>query len=119
MRDPSPIRSQIPGSSARYFVSSRTCGTRASADGVKTRTAPDFKIRSMGTPTTDLHADIKDPILETVGETPLVRLSRIGAGLAPAIVAKLELLNPGGSIKDRVALRLVQAAERDGRPRPG
>jgi cystathionine beta-synthase len=73
----------------------------------------------MGTPTTDLHAEIKDSILETVGETPLVRLSRIGAGLAPAIVAKLELFNPGGSIKDRVALRLVEAAERDGRLRPG
>ena len=58
-------------------------------------------------------------ILDTVGETPLVRLSRIGAGLAPQIVAKLESFNPGGSIKDRVAVRLVEAAERDGRLRPG
>jgi cystathionine beta-synthase len=48
-----------------------------------------------------------------------VRLSRIGAGLAPQIVAKLESFNPGGSIKDRVAMRLVEAAERDGRLRPG
>jgi cystathionine beta-synthase len=63
--------------------------------------------------------DIKDSILETVGETPLVRLSRIGAGLAPQIVAKVESFNPGGSIKDRVALRLIEAAERDGRLRPG
>jgi cystathionine beta-synthase len=76
----------------------------------------------MGTPdtaTTGLQPDIKDSILDTVGETPLVRLSRIGAGLTPQIVAKVEYFNPGGSIKDRVAMRLVEAAERDGRLRPG
>jgi cystathionine beta-synthase len=70
-------------------------------------------------PTASQQADIKDSILDTVGETPVVRLSRIGAGIATPIVAKLELFNPGGSIKDRVALRLVEAAERDGRLRPG
>jgi cystathionine beta-synthase len=64
-------------------------------------------------------ADIKDSILETVGDTPLVRLARIGAGLKPRIVAKLESFNPGGSIKDRVAIRLIEAAERDGRLRAG
>jgi cystathionine beta-synthase len=63
--------------------------------------------------------DIRDSILETVGGTPLVRLSRIGAGLAPQIVAKVESFNPGGSIKDRVALKLIEAAERDGRLRAG
>ena len=70
-------------------------------------------------PDTKVQADIKDSILETVGETPLVRLSRIGAGLTPQIVAKVESFNPGGSIKDRVAIRLVEVAERDGRLRPG
>src|SRR5688572_31241092 len=64
-------------------------------------------------------ADIKDSILETVGDTPLVRLSRIAAGLTPQVVAKVEYFNPGGSIKDRVAMRLVEAAERDGRLRAG
>ena len=64
-------------------------------------------------------SEIKDSILDTVGDTPLVRLSRIGAGLAPQIVAKVESFNPGGSIKDRVAMRLIEAAERDGRLRPG
>jgi cystathionine beta-synthase len=76
----------------------------------------------MGTPdtaSTGLQPDIKDSILDTVGETPLVRLSRIGAGLTPQIIAKVEYFNPGGSIKDRVAMRLVEAAERDGRLRPG
>src|SRR5215207_5022658 len=71
------------------------------------------------TPDTALQADIKDSILDTIGETPLVRLSRIGAGLKPQIVAKLEVFNPGGSIKDRVAIRLVEAAEKDGRLKPG
>src|SRR5450755_2008448 len=62
---------------------------------------------------------VKDSILDTIGHTPLVRLSRIGAGLRPQLLAKLEAFNPGGSIKDRVAVALVDAAERDGRLRPG
>ena len=72
----------------------------------------------MSTSATGRQADIKDSILDTVGDTPLVRLSRIGANVQPQIVAKLESFNPGGSIKDRVALRLVEAAERDGRCAP-
>ncbi|HEY2318858.1 MAG TPA: cystathionine beta-synthase [Solirubrobacteraceae bacterium] len=64
-------------------------------------------------------AGIGDSILDTIGGTPLVRLSRIGAGLRPQLVAKLEVFNPGGSIKDRVAVALIEAAERDGRLRPG
>ncbi|HEX6460964.1 MAG TPA: cystathionine beta-synthase [Thermoleophilaceae bacterium] len=63
--------------------------------------------------------DIKDTILEAIGGTPLVRLGRLGAGLRPQLVAKVEALNPGGSIKDRVALALIDAAERDGRLKPG
>jgi cystathionine beta-synthase len=62
---------------------------------------------------------IKGSILEAIGDTPLVRLSRIGAGLRPQVVAKVESLNPGGSIKDRIAVALIEAAERDGRLRPG
>src|SRR5450631_2839690 len=62
---------------------------------------------------------IADSILDTIGDTPLVRLSRIGTGLTPQLVAKLEVFNPGGSIKDRVAVALIDAAERDGRLRPG
>jgi cystathionine beta-synthase len=60
-----------------------------------------------------------DSILDAVGDTPLVRLSRLGAGLTPQLVAKVESLNPGGSIKDRVAINLVEAAERDGLLQPG
>jgi cystathionine beta-synthase len=62
---------------------------------------------------------IKDSILDTIGDTPLVRLSRIGAGLTPQLVAKVEYFNPGGSIKDRIAVALIEAAERDGKLKPG
>jgi len=70
-------------------------------------------------PKTIVTPDVKQSILETIGNTPLVRLSRIGAGLRPQLVAKLEAFNPGGSIKDRVAVALIDAAERDGLLRPG
>ncbi len=63
--------------------------------------------------------DVRDSILDTIGDTPIVRLSRVGAGLTPQLVAKLESFNPGGSIKDRVAVALIEAAERDGQLRPG
>src|SRR3954468_24475149 len=64
--------------------------------------------------TVGITPDIKDSILDAVGGTPLVRLSRIGAGLTPQLVAKVEALNPGGSIKDRAALAMIDAAERAG-----
>jgi cystathionine beta-synthase len=63
--------------------------------------------------------DIRDSILDTIGHTPMVRLSRIGAGLRCQLVAKLEVFNPGGSIKDRVAVAMIEAAERDGKLKPG
>ncbi len=62
---------------------------------------------------------VRHSILETIGDTPLVALERLGAGLHARLVAKLEAFNPGGSIKDRVALALIEAAEQDGRLRPG
>jgi cystathionine beta-synthase len=67
----------------------------------------------------DRRTEIKASILDAIGETPVIRLSRIAAGLKPQVVAKAEQFNPGGSIKDRVAVRLIEAAERDGRLRPG
>ena len=63
--------------------------------------------------------DIADSVLDLIGNTPLVRLSRVGAGLPAAVVAKLETTNPGGSVKDRAALGMLEAAERDGLIAPG
>jgi cystathionine beta-synthase len=68
---------------------------------------------------TEARTEVKDSILDAIGHTPLVRLSRLGAGLTPQLVAKVEALNPGGSIKDRVAIALIEAAEREGHLRPG
>src|SRR6516165_4313880 len=62
---------------------------------------------------------ISDSILETIGNTPLVRLTRIAPGVRPQLLAKLEVFNPGGSIKDRIAVALIEAAEREGRLAPG
>ncbi len=63
--------------------------------------------------------EIFDSILDLVGNTPLVRLRRVTRGVRPAVLAKLELLNPGGSVKDRIGLRMIEAAERAGLLRPG
>lgn len=58
-------------------------------------------------------------VLESVGNTPLVELRRMGAGLGARLVAKLEARNPGGSVKDRIGLAMIETAERDGRLKPG
>jgi cystathionine beta-synthase len=58
-------------------------------------------------------------ISELVGQTPLVRLSRVTEGLSATILAKVEYFNPGGSVKDRIALKMVEAAEASGELRPG
>ncbi|MFM8304913.1 MAG: cystathionine beta-synthase [Actinomycetota bacterium] len=63
--------------------------------------------------------EVADSLLDLVGNTPLVRLGRVGAGLACDLVAKVELFNPGGSVKDRPAVAMIDAAERDGLLRPG
>ena len=62
---------------------------------------------------------IANDVLAVVGHTPLVRLSRLGKGLRPKIVAKLEMLNPGGSVKDRIGLAMIEDAERRGLLKPG
>ena len=58
-------------------------------------------------------------LLELVGKTPLVRLQNIVPEGSATVVAKLEFLNPGGSIKDRIAITMVEAAEREGKLKPG
>jgi cystathionine beta-synthase len=58
-------------------------------------------------------------LIDLIGNTPLVRLDRIGRDLSAQLFAKLEFLNPGGSVKDRPALFMVEAAEREGRLRRG
>lgn len=58
-------------------------------------------------------------VVDMIGWTPLVRLSRIGSGIATPIYGKAEFMNPGGSVKDRIGTAIIEAAEREGRLRPG
>src|SRR4051794_2471524 len=62
---------------------------------------------------------VLETFLAAVGETPLVRPHRVARHVRPTILAKLEMLNPGGSVKDRIGLRMIEAAERSGSLRPG
>ena len=63
--------------------------------------------------------NIARSVVDLVGRTPLVRLNRVCAGVAPQIVAKLESANPGNSVKDRIGLAMIAAAERSGELVPG
>jgi cystathionine beta-synthase len=62
---------------------------------------------------------VLETFLDAVGDTPLVRLHRVASGIRPTVLAKLEMLNPGGSVKDRIGLRMIEAAEREGLLRSG
>src|SRR5690349_22789666 len=64
-------------------------------------------------------SDIKDTIIEAIGNTPLVRLHKTARGVRPDVLAKTEFLNPGGSVKDRIGLAMIEAAGREGRLKPG
>ena len=62
---------------------------------------------------------IANSILDTIGNTPVVRLSRFGAGVQPSLHVKIESMNPGGSMKDRAARRMIEKAEKDHGLKPG
>lgn len=63
--------------------------------------------------------DIKNNILETIGKTPLIKLNRITQQLPCQVLAKVDYFNPGNSIKDRMALKMVEVAEQEGKLKPG
>jgi cystathionine beta-synthase len=58
-------------------------------------------------------------VVDLIGDTPLVRLSKVTEGLSATVLAKVEYLNPGGSVKDRIAVRMIEAAEQSGELKPG
>jgi cystathionine beta-synthase len=64
-------------------------------------------------------SEVKDSALSLIGETPMVRLSRLEPELRTPLVAKVEFVNPGGSVKDRPAVTMIDAAEREGLLKPG
>ncbi|HET7791657.1 MAG TPA: cysteine synthase family protein [Gemmatimonadales bacterium] len=63
--------------------------------------------------------DALDTVLGAIGHTPLVRLHRVAAGIRTPVYAKAEFLNPGASVKDRIGIAMIEAAERSGRLKPG
>ena len=63
--------------------------------------------------------DIKNNILETIGNTPLIRLNKITKDFPCTVLAKVDYFNPGNSIKDRMALKMVEVAEQEGKLKPG
>jgi cystathionine beta-synthase len=67
----------------------------------------------------DARLKVFDSVLETIGGTPLIRLSRVGAGIRTPIYGKAEYANPGASVKDRIGLAIIEDAERRGELKPG
>ncbi|HXG43456.1 MAG TPA: pyridoxal-phosphate dependent enzyme [Gemmatimonadales bacterium] len=65
------------------------------------------------------HEKPYDSVLETIGWTPLIRLARVGRGIRTPVYGKAEYANPGGSVKDRIGLRIIEDAERRGELKPG
>src|SRR5689334_21188293 len=59
-----------------------------------------------------------ESVVDLIGNTPLVRLHRVTAGVEATVLAKIEYLNPGGSVKDRIAVRMVEGAEKAGLLQP-
>ena len=63
--------------------------------------------------------NVHDNVLSLIGRTPLVRLNKLAEGIEAQVYVKLESMNPGGSVKDRIGIAMLEAAERDGRIKPG
>src|SRR5439155_1678242 len=63
--------------------------------------------------------EVYDSVVELIGNTPLVRLRSVAAGIDATVLAKVEYFNPGGSVKDRIAVRMIDAAEESGELKPG
>src|SRR5437762_2734584 len=63
--------------------------------------------------------DFKKNILETIGNTPLVKLNKITKDIPATVLAKVEYFNPGNSIKDRMAVKMIEVAEQEGKLKPG
>ena len=70
-------------------------------------------------PKAKISMDIRNNILETIGNTPLIRLNKITRALPCLVAAKVDYFNPGNSIKDRMAVKMIEVAEKEGKLKPG
>src|SRR5260221_12886453 len=118
-RDPPPRR--------RHTTTTRPNGQREAAPPCadRQRKAGRFAARhrpqrhDAATAVMPAHEQPYDNVLETIGWTPLIRLRRVSAGIRTPVYAKAEFFNPGGSVKDRIGLAMIEAAERAGKLQPG
>src|ERR671912_2972818 len=74
---------------------------------------------SRSTPCEDDSVKYAEHVVDLVGNTPLVKPSSVTEGIGATVLAKVEYVNPGGSVKDRIALKMVEAAEGSGELKPG
>ncbi len=76
---------------------------------------------SAGRAAAEGHNEVRyyDNVVDLIGNTPLVRLHSVTAGIGATVLAKVEYFNPGGSVKDRIAVRMVDEAEKAGLLQPG
>jgi cystathionine beta-synthase len=73
----------------------------------------------MATTSLSASTEIRENVIDALGNTPLVRLNTVTKGIRTPVAAKLEMLNPGGSVKDRIGIRMIEEAERKGWLKPG
>ena len=78
-----------------------------------------YRSHPMATTTASAATDIRANVIAALGDTPLVRLNAVTRGIRTPVAAKLEMINPGGSVKDRIGIRMIEEAERKGWLRPG
>src|SRR3989442_10809354 len=105
-----------PSRGARRPAASHGAGSVSAPSRIR-RTRPSTGPGRAGTPATP--DEVYDTVLEVIGRTPLVRLHKVTRGIRADLVAKLEYLNPGGSVKDRIGPTMIEDAERRRLLRPG
>src|SRR5687767_14130132 len=108
-----PRRDQRRGGKSRVLPSARVRGSPCLLLVLPIRSHP------MATTAVSAPSDIRQNVIDALGHTPLVRLNRVTKGIRTPVAAKLEMLNPGGSVKDRIGIRMIEEAERKGWLRPG
>jgi cystathionine beta-synthase len=122
------LRSRVPRRVTVVGEDAPTLGARLRQAGLPVRVHSDEPVEGREDlahvevlPLTDRgpRMEVADSLLDLVGRTPLVRLDRVGRDLPCPLLAKLELLNPGGSVKDRPAVSMIEAAEQAGLLKPG